>query len=133
MQCNPSVVRVLKEIRTINGWDLLTGIPAGMSAFVAAALAGAAIGEIETASTTFLWLLALGSALVAILVGITRGRHAAPSAFIQGLFTLGSSLWLWISVYPDASMILSILLELVILLILPITIAVKTRDARWAK
>jgi len=130
MQCNPAVIKVLREIRTINAWDLLTGIPAGMSAFVAAALSGAILGEIEIASSTFLWLLALASALIAILVGLTRGKHAAPSAFIQGLFTLGASLWLWISVYPDPTTILSILLELVILLVLPILVAVKVRDIR---
>lgn len=133
MQCNPAVVRTVKEIKTVNGWDLLTGIPAGMSAFVAAALAGAIIGNVETASATFLWLLALGSALIAILVGITRARHAAPSAFIQGLFTVGSSLWLWISIYPDPAAILSILVELIILLILPIVIAVKARDLRMSR
>lgn len=130
MLCRLEIIKILKDIRTINLWDLLTGIPAGMSAFVMAALAGTIIGDVEVGSTTFLWLLALGSALIAILVGISRGAHATPSAFLQGLFTVGASLWLWVSVYTDPMTLLGITPILFVLLIVPIMTALKARDLR---
>lgn len=130
MLCKPVVIKTLKEIQQINMWDLLSGIPAGMSAFVAAALLSAIYGNIELSSETFLWLLVLTSALIAIFVGLTRGAHAAPSALVEGLFVLGASLWLWIRVYPNPETLLGIIYIFILIFIVPIVISVRTRDLR---
>lgn len=132
MLCKPVVMKTLKELRQINVWDLLTGIPAGMSAFVAAAVISALYGELELSSEKFLWLLVLTSALISILVGLTRGAHAAPSALVEGLFVFGATMWLWIRVYANPQALLGVLYIFIIILIVPIIISIRTRDLRSA-
>lgn len=130
MFCKPEITRIAKEIGRIGLWDLLTGIPAGMSTFVAAAVLAGYLVKVNLDSEIFLWLLLLSAAIFSSLIGITRGSHAAPSALIQGLFVFGSAFWLWLNIYPDLFEIIKISYIFLLFIVIPLLVAVKVRDVR---
>lgn len=133
MVCKPALMKTLGEIRMMGLWDLLTGIPAGMSTFVAAGVAIAFIGNIQMSSEVFLWILLAAGIAFAGLIGLIRGRHAAPSALIQGLFVFGSAAWLWINIYPNPWEVLRVSYIFILIIIIPVLVAVKVRDYRVGK
>ena len=133
MDCKPTLMKTWGEIRMIGLWDLLTGIPAGMSTFVTAGVAVAFIGNIQMSSEVFLWILLAAGIAFAVLIGLTRGRHAAPSALIQDLFVFGSAAWLWVNIYPNYWEVLKVAYIFILIIIIPVWVAVKVRDYRVGK
>jgi|GEM_PF-4734612 len=130
MLCKPTLMKTWGEIKMMGLWDLLTGIPAGMSTFVAAGVGLALVGNLEMSSEVFLWFLLAAGIAFAALIGLIRGSHAAPSALIQGLFVFGSAAWLWINIYPNFLEVLKVSYIFVLIIIIPVWVAVKVRDGR---
>ena len=85
----------------ITPWDILTGLPAGVLIFMATVLFSTLFSRYSILPDSIpLFILAIVSALVGLLAGITRLRHGPATGLTAGLIAAGILLYLWLAARP---------------------------------